>query len=76
MFNTIAFLLYRLASFSILFVQEATASDFDDFGTLLLAGGALAIGVGVAVTIIKLKVHNPERQDSQFISIKPSKEDQ
>ncbi len=76
MFNTLAFLLYRLASFSILFVQEAQASDFDDLGTLLLAGAGLAIGVGIAVSIIKLRVQNREDQSTQFISIKPSEKDE
>lgn len=70
MFTTIAFLLYRLASFSILFVQEAKASDFDDVGTLVLAAGLMAIVVGIAVTIVRLKVHN-KGEGTQFISIKP-----
>jgi hypothetical protein len=75
MFTTIAFLLYQLASFSILFVQEAKASDFEDLGTLLLAGGLMAIGVGVTVCILRLKVHNNEGQGTKFISIRPPDEE-
>jgi hypothetical protein len=71
MFTTLAFLLYRLVSFSVLFVQEAKPSDFEDLGTLLLGGAVLAIGVGVAVSFIRAKMHH-ESQDTQFISIKPS----
>lgn len=76
MFTTLAFLLYRLASFSILFVQEARPSDFDDLGTLLLGGAVLAIGVGVAFSFIRSKVQNDESQGTQFLSIKPSDKDQ
>jgi hypothetical protein len=72
MFTTMAFLLYRLASFSILFIQEAQPSDFDDLGTLILGGALVAIGVGVAVSFIRAKMQSRERQDTQFISIKPS----
>jgi hypothetical protein len=75
MFTTMVFLLYRLALFSILFVQEAKASDFEDLGTLLLAGGLMAIGVGVTVTILRLKVQNKEGQGTQFISIRPPDEE-
>lgn len=75
MFTTLAFLLYRLASFSVLFVQEAKASDFDDLGTLLLSGAVLAIGVVIAVSIIRLKVQNRESQDTQFISIKSTEKE-
>ena len=75
MFTTLAFLLYRLAVFSILFVQEAKPSDFDDLGTLLLAGAGLAIGVGIAVSVLRLKVQKQERQGTQFISIKSSEKE-
>jgi hypothetical protein len=74
MFTTLAFLLYRLVSFSILFVQEAKPSDFDDLATLLLGGAVLAIGV-VAVSFIRAKMQNYEHPDRQFISIKPSDKD-
>ena len=72
MFTTLAFLLYRLASFSIRFVQEAKPSDFEDLGTLVLGGGVFAIGVGVTLSFIRAKMQNHDHQDTQFISIKPS----
>ena len=73
MFTTVSFLLYRLASFMTLFVEEAQASDFEDFGSLLLLGGVVAIGVGVAFTVVRSKRGNTENRESQFISIKPPK---
>ena len=71
MLTTIAFLLYRLASFSTLFVEEAQASDFEDFGTLLLVGGLMAIGVGVTFAVVKAKRGDVADEATQFISIKP-----
>ena len=71
MFTTISFLLYRLAAFSSLFVEEAQASDFEDFGTLLLVGGFMAIGVGVAFAVIRAKRGDAADEPAHFISIKP-----
>ena len=71
MFTTLAFLLYRLASFSVLFVEEAQASDFEDFGGLLLMGGLMALGVGIAFAVVRSKRDNSTEKDTQFISIKP-----
>ena len=71
MFTTIWFLLYRLASFSTLFVEEVQASDFEDFGTLLLVGALMAIGVGVAFAVVRSKRRDAADESVQFISIKP-----
>ena len=71
MFTSISFLLYRLASFSALFVEEAQASDFEDFGTLLLLGGVMAIGVGVAFAVVRAKRGDAADESERFISIKP-----
>ena len=71
MFTTISFLLYQLASFSTLFVEEVQASDFEDFGTLLLVGGFMAIGVGVAFAVVRAKRGHAADESTQFISIKP-----
>ena len=71
MFTTVAFLLYRLASFSTLFVEEAQASDFEDFGILLLVGGLMALGVGVTFAVVKAKRGDASDESAQFISIKP-----
>jgi hypothetical protein len=76
MFTTIAFLLHRLATFSVLFVQEAKPSDFDDFGMLLLTGALVAVAVGVAFTLIKQKAETREGKAAQFISIKSSDKDE
>jgi hypothetical protein len=69
MLTTVAFLLYRLGLFSILFVQEAEASDFDDLGILLLAGFVLAVVVAVAVTVVRMKIQNKQEPPPSFISI-------
>ncbi len=74
MFTTLAFLLYRLASLTVLFAQEASASDFEDLGSLLLVGGLSAIAVGIIVTIVRLKIEGKKEPREQFISIKPPKE--
>ena len=74
MFTTIAFLLYRLASFSTLIVEEAQASDFEDFGTLLMVGGLMAIGGGVAFAILRAKGGDVADESTRLISIKPPKE--
>ena len=71
MFTTVAFLLYRLASFSMLFVEEAQPSDFEDFGTLLLVGGIMAVGVGVAFAVVRSKKGDAPNESTNFISIKP-----
>ena len=71
MFTTISFLLYQLASFSTLFVEEVQASDFEDFGTLLLVGGFMAIGVGVAFAVVRAKRGDGADESTRFISIKP-----
>jgi hypothetical protein len=68
MLTTITFLLYRLGLFSILFVQEAEAADFDDLGKLLLAGFVLAVAVAVVVTIVRMKAQDKKPPPS-FISI-------
>ena len=74
MFTTVAFLLYRLASFSMLFIEEAQPSDFEDFGTLLLLGGFMAIGVGVAFAVMRSKRGDTANESTNFISIKPPEE--
>ena len=71
MFTTVSFLLYRLVSVMTLFVEEAQASDFEDFGSLLLLGGLMATGVGVAFAVVRSKRDTNEHRGSEFISIKP-----
>ena len=69
MFTAIVFLLYRLALFSLLLLQEAEAADFNDLGKLLLGGVALAIAVAIAFTVLRMKLQNKNPPPPSFISI-------
>jgi hypothetical protein len=61
--------LYYLYLFSILFVQEAEATDFNDLGKMLLGGFALAIAVAVLFVLVKLRLRDKKPQTAQFLSI-------
>lgn len=62
-------MLYDLYLFSILFVQEAEAADFDDLGKMLLGGFALAIAVAVLLVFVKLRLRDKNPQKPEFLSI-------
>jgi len=66
---TLTIALYNLYVFSILFVQEAAATDFDDLGTMLLGGFALAIVVAVLFVFVKLRLRDKKPQTAEFLSI-------
>ena len=74
MFTTLAFLLYRFAELSILFVREAKPSDFSDLGTLVLLGSFMAAGVGLAIAVLQSSVESTNGRSTQFISIRPPEE--
>ncbi|MDQ5844521.1 MAG: hypothetical protein M3539_04425 [Acidobacteriota bacterium] len=61
--------LYNLYVFSILFVQEAAVTDFNDLGTMLLGGFALAIVVAVLFVFVKLRLRDKKPQPAEFLSI-------
>jgi hypothetical protein len=61
--------MYDLYLFSILFVQEAQAADFDDLGTMLLGGFALAIAVALLLVFVKLRLRDKNPQKAEFLSI-------
>ncbi|MCU1263967.1 MAG: hypothetical protein JWM21_285 [Acidobacteria bacterium] len=50
------------------FLQGET-SDFKDLGTLLLVGFVLAVGAGVAFTVIRLRLREKKPPTAQIISI-------
>ena len=54
-------------------LQENTGS-FDDLGTLLLGGVAIAIVVAVAFTFVRFRLRDKKPQASKFISISSEKE--
>lgn len=74
MLTTIALLLYRLGLFSIWFVEEAEASDFDDLGMLLLGGFAVAVALAIVLTIIRMKLQAKRPPSPGLISINSFKE--
>ena len=61
--------LYYVYLFSILFLQEAEAADFNDLGKMLLGGFALAISVAILFVFVKLRLRDKKPQAAQFLSI-------
>ncbi|MDQ2920972.1 MAG: hypothetical protein M3R52_05090 [Acidobacteriota bacterium] len=54
---------------SILFLQVAEATDFNDLGKMLLGGFALAIVVAVLFVFVKLRLRDKKPQTAEFLSI-------
>ena len=54
--------------YSVVFLQDV-GTDFQDLGTLLLGGVALAIVVAVAFTLVRFRLRDKKPQGSSFISI-------
>lgn len=69
MLPTLTFMLYHLFLFSILFVQEAEAADFNDLGKMLLGGFVLAIAVAVLFVFVKLRLRDKKPHTAEFLSI-------
>jgi hypothetical protein len=69
MLPTLTFALHQLYLFSILFVQEADSTDFNDLGKMLLGGFALAIAVAVLFVLVKLRLRDKKAQTAAFLSI-------
>ena len=72
MLLAVSIVLRKFTVFAICFVQEATTSDFDDLGTLLLGGFGLAIVVAIAFAFVKLRLRDRKSLQSDYISINPS----
>jgi len=61
--------LHHLFLFSLLFVQQAESTDFDDLGKMLFAGFALAIAVAVLFVFVKLRLREKNPHKAEFLSI-------
>ena len=66
---TLLFSLYNSQVLSIFLIQEEIATDFNDLGKLLLGGFALAVGVAIALTFVRLRLRDKKAPTSDFISI-------
>ena len=64
-----ATLLGQLTFFAIQFFQADDAADFQNLGKLLLVGFVVAVGAGIAFTIIRLKLREKKPRSAEFISI-------
>lgn len=69
MMPTLTLALYYLYLFTILFVEEPEAADFNDLGKMLLGGFALVIGIAVLFVFVKLRLRDKKPQTAQFLSI-------
>ncbi len=69
MFTILVVLLYRLGLLSMLFLQEADATDFNDLGKLLLGGVVVAIAVAIGFTLLRMKFQSKNPSPPSFISI-------
>jgi len=65
--------LYNSYLFLILFANETRATDFDDLGTMLLGGFALAVAVAVFLVFAKLRFRAKNPQKAEFLSISSDK---
>ena len=74
MFTTLAFLLYRLALFCVMFVKEAKLSDFDGVGSLMLLDAMMTAISAIALSVVYSQLDDTDRPRTNLISIKPPKE--
>ena len=69
MLATVLFQMNQLALFTVcLFIEEGNETDFKDLGRLMLGGFALALGIGIAFTVIRMRLRD-KKPPADFISI-------
>ncbi|MEO8434512.1 MAG: hypothetical protein ABI596_06425 [Pyrinomonadaceae bacterium] len=61
--------------FALVLPECEDCGGFDDLGLLLIGGVFLAVGVGVAFTLIRLRLRDQKAEAPAFISITSSKQD-
>lgn len=59
----------QLAFMAISFLLQGDVSDFKDLGKLLLGGFVLAVGAGVAFTVVRLRLRDKKPAAAAFLSI-------
>jgi hypothetical protein len=74
MFATALFQSYQLALTAISLIREDGSTDFQGLGKLMLGGFVLALGVGVAFTVIRARLRDKKPAVATFISINSFKE--
>ena len=63
------FQMCQLAVFPMLLViEEGNETDFKDLGRLMLLGFVLAVGIGIAFTVIRMRLRD-KKPPADFISI-------
>jgi len=62
----------QLAFMAMSFLQQGDVSDFKDLGKLLIGGFVLAVGAGIAFTVVRLRLRDKKPPAAQFISINAS----
>ena len=68
MFIIALFQTYQLLLLAINLIFEGEETDFGGLGKMMLGGFVLAIGVAVAITIVRLRLRD-KKPPAQFISI-------
>ena len=54
------------------FLLQGDVSHFKDLGKLLIGGFVLAVGAGIAFTVVRLRLRDKKPPAAQFISINAS----
>ena len=67
---------FECAILSSLILFQEVGTDFQDLGTLLLGGVALAIVVALAFTFVRFRLRDKKPQRSSFISIGAQPDDE
>jgi predicted permease len=74
MFAIALFQMYQHALFAMSLILDGEESDFKDLGKLMLAGFVLALGVGIAFTVIRMRLRDKRPPTTGFISINSFKQ--
>ena len=68
MLATVLFQMHQLALAICFVIDEGNETDFKDLGRLMLGGFGLALGIGIAFTVIRMRLRD-KKPPADFISI-------